>query len=327
MNKQRLEAIINTLKKDTNYSDNITYRKKNICHKVIFIIYNEPLTSSDKISDFIIRSLDRIHSFESVDRELEQSIMNDIDNFKVKKIYTYQDICYYLHNGFTILLLEDCHYFFALETKANLARGISSPQTETALRGAMDSFVEDIQINTGLIRKRIKDNRLWVLSNEVGRYTKTKVNIFYIHGICKDEIVNKVNHMIKRIDIDGVIHSGMIKNLIEKENKSIFPTILSTERPDKVCQALLSGKIVVMVDSSQFALLLPVVLNDMFIAVEDSFSKSVNISITRFIRYMAFFITLFIPGIYLALTSYHQDMLSSNLLYGGWCCGRREIPV
>jgi len=233
---------------------------------------------------------------------------------------------YYINNGFTTILIEDTNTFYALETRApHLSRSINSPQTEGALRGAMDAFVENIQINMGLIRRRIKDNNLWCESLEVGRYTKTKVNILYMNNVSKKEIVTYVKKLIEKIDIDGVISSGTIKNLIEKENKSVFPTIFSTERPDKVCQSLLNGRIVIMVDNSQFALLLPITMNDLFLSTEDSFNKSINISLTRIIRYFAFFITLFTPAIYIAVTTYNQEMLPTELLVS-FASQRASVP-
>ena len=325
MNIKEIEKIIDKIGIDTNHTSDISYRKKIIQGKTIYIVYSNPLTSSDKISDFIVRSLDRISSNYKEKDSLEEVIMNYIDNFKIKKIYSYEEICYFLHSGFTVLLVEDCDCYFALETKRSLARGIGAPQTETALRGAMDSFVEDMQTNIGLIRRRIKDNKLWIQSIEVGRITKTNVSVIYLHNICHDSIVTDVINKIKRIDIDGILSSGWIKNFIEKENKSVFPTILSTERPDKVCQALLNGRIVVMVDCSQFALILPVVMNDLFTSVEDGFGKSINISITRFVRYMAFFITLFTPAIYLAFTTYHPEMLHNRLLVS-FAFQRASVP-
>ena len=168
-----IEQIVEQIKKDTKKSDDITFRKKHVCKNKVYVIYNEPLTSSDKISDFIIRSLERINKLYRSSNDLGANIFNEIYNFKIKKVTTYQDICYYLHYGFTIILLENSDYHFALETKRDLARGISAPQTENALRGAMDSFVEDMQTNMGLIRRRIKDNNLWVEPLEIGRYTKT----------------------------------------------------------------------------------------------------------------------------------------------------------
>ena len=168
-----IEKIINKIKKDTNNAEDITYRKKIISKKEIYIIYNESLTSSNTISDFIIRSLDNIKNKST----LIDTITNNIDNFKYSIINNYEDICYYLNYGFTIILIENENNYIVLETKRNLSRSISTPQTEKSLRAAMDSFVEDIQTNIGLIRRRIKTNDLWIDSNEIGKYTKTKVNI------------------------------------------------------------------------------------------------------------------------------------------------------
>ncbi len=306
--------IVNRLKEDTNYSDEIIYREKIVCKNKLYIIYNEPLTSSDTISDFVIRSLDSINRLYKTSNKLDQIIFNEIDNVKISKIYTYEEICYYINCGFTIILITGYDTYFALETRRNLSRGISTPLTENALRGSMDSFVEDIQTNMGLIKKRIKNNNLWFNSLLVGRYTKTKVNILYINSIANEKLVRYITDSIKRIDIDGIVSTGTIKNLIERENKSVFPTIFSTERPDKVCESLLEGKVVILADTSQFALILPITLNDLFISTEDSFSKSINISMTRIIRYLSFLFTLLIPGLYLSLITYNQNILSNNFL-------------
>lgn len=319
-----IDNIVNRLKIDTNNAFDITYRVKYLSKKKLYIIYNEPLTSSDKISDFIIRSLDKINS-DFKHGDLFKYILNNIDNFKCSVINSYKDICYYVNYGFTVILIEDYDNYIVLETKRDLSRGISSPQTENALRGAMDSFVEDIQTNIGLIRRRIKSNDLWINSIEIGRYTKTLVNIVYIHGIAMEKYVKQVEKIVKSIDIDGIISSGTIKNLIEKENKCSLPTIFSTERPDKVCQALLSGKIVIMTDTSQFALILPIVMNDLFLSTEDNFSKSINVSLTRIIRYLSFFITILTPALYISFTTFNQEMLPLDLLVS-FASQRSSVP-
>lgn len=321
---ENINNIVKKIKTETNNAEDITYREKTVCKKKVEIIYNESLTGSDKISDFIVRSLDKINRTNK-NKDLLNAITNNIDNFKYKEITTYKDICYYLNYGFTIILIEGYDVYLALETKRNLARSISTPQTENSLRGAMDSFVEDMQTNLGLIRRRIKDNNLWIKSNEVGRHTKTKVNILYMNKICKDEYVNAIDQKIKNIDIDGIINSGTIKNLIQKENKSVFPTIISTERPDRVSQALLAGKIVIMVDMCPFALIIPICINDLFLAVEDNYSKSINITLTRIVRYIGFFITLLTPALYIAVTTYNQEMLPTELLIS-FASQRATVP-
>ena len=216
-----MHEIINKLKIETNNTDKIIYRKKKIFYKELYIIYNETLVSSDKISDFIIRSLNNILV------PNYNNILNKINNFKYKEINTYKDLIYYLNSGFTIILYNKNKYI-ALETKKDLSRSISTPITENTSRGALDSFTENIETNIGLIKRRIKSNDLWIKNNKVGKYTDTSINILYIKSIANKEIINKVEERIKKIDIDGIISSGSIRNLIEDENKQIFPIIITS---------------------------------------------------------------------------------------------------
>ncbi len=319
------DKIVDRLKKETNNNGDIIYREKFINKQKIYVIYNEPLCSSDTISDFIIRSLNMIDNKYREKVDILTVIKNDINNFKVKDISKYEDICFYLHNGFTIILVDGMDTALAMETKADLDRSIGTPSTETTLRGPMDAFVENIQTNLGLIRRRIRDNKLWGIDNFVGRYTKTKTTILYIEGVCKDDVVKEVDRQIKKIDIDGIINSGTIKNLIENENKSVFPTIISTERPDHVCQALLRGKVAIVVDNSPFVLILPAVLNDFFLSLEDASSSGINTSFTRIVRYVAFFISILTPAIYIALTTFNQEMLPTEFLIS-FAAQRSSVP-
>ena len=144
--------IINKLKKETNNQDTIIYRKKKILFKNIYIIFNETLISSDTVSDFILRSLNKIKV------PTYKNILNKISNFKYKEINTYDDVSYYLNSGFTIILISKNKYL-ALETRKNLSRGITTPTTENTPRGALDSFTENIEINIGLIKIRIKSKQ------------------------------------------------------------------------------------------------------------------------------------------------------------------------
>ena len=302
-----MNNIINKLKEDTNYQDNIIYRKKTILIKTIYIIFNETLTSSDNISDFIIRSLNKINI------PTYHSIINKISNFKYKEINTYKDLIYYLNSGFTIILYSKNKYI-ALETKKNLSRSISTPTTENTPRGALDSFTENIETNIGLIKRRIKSNDLWIKNYRLGKYTDTSVALLYIKSIAKEELVDKIDKLINNINIDGLVASGMLRNLIEKENKNAFPNAISAEKPYTATRYLLLGNVVILVDNDPFAIILPLTLNDNFISEEDDYNKSINVSITRIIRYLTFAITLLTPAIYQALTTYNQEIIPTSLL-------------
>ena len=305
--------IINKLKEETNNSSYIVYREKYINNIKIDIIYNEVLTDQDKMSNFIYRSLDHIEKIYQEKELLYDVIKNNISNIKIKEINNYQDICKYLNNGFVILLIEDDDSL-ALEVKKNLTRSIEKPMTETTIRGAMDSFTENIETNIGLIKRRLKTNKLWNEDMELGKYTKNKISILTIKGLTdskiKDNIINKLNSL----EIDGVTDTGTLKHLIENETKTIFPTSITTERPDKVVSSLLRGKTVIIIDNSPFVLIMPVDINDFFLSQDDKDSNYINNSLTRILRYLAFFITVLTPGIYIALTTFNQEMIPLELL-------------
>ena len=305
--------IINKLKEETNNSSYIVYREKYINNIKIDIIYNEVLTDQDKMSNFIYRSLDHIEKIYQEKELLYDVIKNNISNIKIKEINNYQDICKYLNNGFVILLIED-DYSLALEVKKNLTRSIEKPMTETTIRGAMDSFTENIETNIGLIKRRLKTNKLWNEDMELGKYTKNKISILTIKGLTdskiKDNIINKLNSL----EIDGVTDAGTLKHLIENETKTIFPTSITTERPDKVVSSLLRGKTVIIIDNCPFVLIMPIDINDFFLSQDDKDSNYINNSLTRILIYLAFSITVLTPGIYIALTTFNQEMIPLELL-------------
>lgn len=312
---------IKRLKKETNNIQDIIYRYKKINKKNICIIFNEPLTSSDKISEFIIKCLNK-NKFLNVNID---KIEKTIDNFKIKKINNYKELCLLLNNGFTIILIENEEYALALETKADISRSITTPDTENALRGSKDAFVEDYQKNIGLIKKRIRTNDLWIDNQTTGKYTNTSIGIVYVNGIVKQELIDEVKRVLEKIDIDGIIGSETLKNLIDSENKSVLPTIISTERPDIVCESLLNGKIAIVVDNSPYVLIIPAVLNDFFKTTEDNYGKSKNVTFTRIIKVFAFFISVMIPAIYIALITFNQEMIPTILL-SSFSAQRQGVP-
>ena len=313
-----MNKIIDKLKKETNNDDNIVYRKKIILYKTIYIIYNQTITSSSDISDYIIRSLNKIYL------PLFNNIINKISNFKYKEINTYEDLTYYLNSGFTIILYKENKYI-ALETRKDLSRGITTPTTENTPRGALDSFTENIENNIGLIKRRIKSNNLWIKNYRIGKYTDTSVSLLYIKGVAKEKLVNDVDKLLKKINIDGIIATGKIRNLIEKENKNNFPSIMSAEKPYTAVKYLLEGNVVVLADNDPFALIMPTTINDYFLSEEDDFTKSINVSLTRMIRYLSFIITLLTPGIYIAMTTYNQEIIPTELLIG-IAAQRENVP-
>ena len=306
-----LDLVIKKLKYETNNNQYLIIRNKKVNNIKTCVIYFEPLVSSIKISEYIIKSLNKINC---KNKDLISNIKNNIYNFKYKEIYTYDEIVDYLNKGFCILLLDGYSTGFALEVKNEPLRSVTTPETDKAIRGSKDAFIEDMQTNVGLIKKRIRNNNLWIDSINLGKYTNTTICVLYVNGIVNKKLLKKIVDRLKNIEIDGIFASGELKNLLENESKSTFPTTLTTERPDTVSKSLLDGKIAILVDNSPYAIVIPAFLNDFFKTSEDDYGKSINTTFTRIIKYIAFWISLLTPAIYISLITYNQEIVPLDLL-------------
>lgn len=192
-------------------------------------------------------------------------------------------------------------------------RDVGLIRSELTLSGAKDSFIENINTNYNLIKKRIKSNELKKEVLNIGRYTKTDINILYVDGIVKKDLVNHVKKKLEKIDIDGIIDSSYLRSALENKF-NIFPTLVMTERPDRCSMALLEGKIVILVDNSPYAIILPSFFIDFFHTTDDYFQKSFNTSFIRIIRLIAFLIAIFIPGLYITITTRNYNLVPLDLL-------------
>ncbi|MBM7650938.1 spore germination protein [Neobacillus cucumis] len=193
-------------------------------------------------------------------------------------------------------------------------RGIEEPPSETVIRGPRDGFTETLRINTSLIRRRIKSPKLKNESFTLGEYTKTSVEILYIEGIAQDSIVEEVRKRIGRIRIDSVLESGYIEDFIEDVPFSPFPQVQNTERPDVVCASLLEGKVAIVVDNTPYVLIVPMTFWTGLQSAEDYYERSIYTTFIRWIRFTLLNIALLFPSLYVAITTFHQQLIPTNLL-------------
>lgn len=191
-------------------------------------------------------------------------------------------------------------------------RSIQTITGEISIIGPKDSFIEDIDTNINLISKRIKNN-LNIEYMNIGRITNTKVAIISINNITSNNLINDIKKNLNKIDIDGIIDSSYIKRNLEEKHQ-LFPTIMTTERPDKTCMALLEGKVVIIVDNSPYALILPTFFIDYFHTVDDYYQKSIHTSFIRIIRILAFLISILTPALYISVTTRNYNLIPIDLL-------------
>ena len=203
------------------------------------------------------------------------------------------EILYYVNNGFLVIITK--YQMLAIEERINLDRGVSEVSSEINIKGPKDAFSETFNINLGLIRKRIKSCDLECFDTTIGRKTETRVGILYMRNITDQDLIEKVKLKLSTIDIDGIIDSTYLKENLESKNNSFFPTVMSTERPDKASMALLEGKVVVIVDMSPYVLIMPNFFLDFFHTVDDYYQKPANTTFIRLVRLFAFIIAIFVP--------------------------------
>ena len=227
---------------------------------------------------------------------------------------SYEDLYTNLINGHIIVLVDGVDQFMMFDCKGWQMRSISEPQTEQSLYGPKDCFVETIRTNTATLRRRIKDPNLRFDVHVVGTVTQTDVFVAYIEGIANKELVHTVNKRIESLDIDGIVDSSELMQLIEDHHITLFPRLIQTERPDKTAAALMQGEIAIFVDGSPFVTIGPAYFASMFQVTDDYYSRPFIATATRLLRYAAFFIVLLVPGLYVAISTYHQEMIPTVLL-------------
>lgn len=347
------DEIIEYIKRSTFNSKDMVYKELDIQDEVIHIVYNETVADDISISNFIIRSIKNTFN-SKIYRDIDEKISNDknenldkrskkesllsklknsfkedelkihikealnnldknITMAKSKKLdLSKDDIFYYIFSGFTCVIYKTNIY--AVSTRADIDRGISEPTTEKSIRGPKDAFTENYQTNIGLVRKRIKSEKLVLEEEIVGRRSKTKIGVLYIEDIVRPKLVDYIKKKLSKIDIDAILDSNYIIEIIEDSTKTDFPTMISSERPDLVSFYLLQGRIALVVENTPFVIVIPAFLNDFINNIEDYYQKDLNVVITKFIRYLAFIITIITPALYVALITFDQESIPTQLL-------------
>lgn len=300
-----MNKIVERIKKEFEKNPDLKIKeiKLNLIKK-IYICYLETICDSNNINDYILKNLTKYNS--------KLNLNSNLPGPNTLSITNHDEIEFYITNGFAIIISDN--EILAVEVKANLHRSIPESTREPSILGPQDAFNENIFINTGLIKRRIKSHKLKTDELFLGRKTQTKITINYLDDIADLENVKLLKEKLNKIDVDGIVDIGTIINYIEAENKSIFPTIKKTERPDLASSSLLEGKIVILVDTSPFAIILPTFLVDFINPTNDNYIKSINVAFLKILRAVSFFISMTAPAIFIATINYNQETIPSSLL-------------
>ncbi|MPM08340.1 Spore germination protein B1 [bioreactor metagenome] len=217
-------------------------------------------------------------------------------------------------SGDTLLLLDGSSQALIISLRGWETRNVDEPKTETVVRGPREGFTETLRINTALLRRKIKSPNFVMETLRLGERTNTDVCIVYIDGLTDPKLIEEIRQRLKRIHTDAILESGYIEQFIEDAPFSIFSTVGNNEKPDKTAAKILEGRAAILVDGTPFVLTVPNLFIESFQTTEDYYSRPVFASAIRLLRYLSYLISILAPAMYVALTTFHQELIPTPLL-------------
>lgn len=313
-----------------------------------FLFYIDGMVDSKIINDFVLEPLmlrNRANIYDGEETRVISEIVNNNTTIrKVKKfdlatyIYNslvpqnsieeksdFEEIISDINSGNCALFIDTLDIAFDIDVKGFKQRSIDSPNNEIVIKGPQEAFVEAIRTNTSLIRRIVNNENLVIESISIGKVSKTKCAVCYINNIANNDLVSEVKYRLNNLDIDSLTSTGELEQLIEDTNKYSIPQILSTERPDKATKYLLGGRVVVLINGNPYALIMPATFIDFISSPEDTNLRVQFANFLKILRALAMFLTLLLPGLYLATTNFHQELIPTELLFS-ILASRENVP-
>lgn len=315
---------IETLRSIYDNCSDVVFRPFLLFGKVkAMIIYIQGLTDIEGIEKFVLSPLmqESITEVPFINEFLEQKMPVS----KVNRINIWADCIEAISIGNPILFYEGESDGFSFGLVKWEKRSIEEPIAEGGIRGSREGFIETLQVNTSLLRRIIKSPALKLHSMKIGKYTKTNVVIAYIDGLVDPTLIEEITNRLGRIEIDGILESGYIEEMIEDNPFSPFPQLLSTERPDVACAHLLEGRAAILVEGTPFTLIAPISFFSLIQSQEDYYQRFMISTFIRWIRYFFLGISLLFPSLYVAITTFHSEMVPTALMLS-MAASREAVP-
>ena len=333
-NLNYLKSIYKSLiSSDINIKEfKIPIKNKTIDAALFFI---DGITNMEHINNFILKPLLLKNSISMTPvqnpikkQTISESILTvkkfNLENYiyeslipeaNIKKENKFSEIIKFINQGFTLLLIDSLDISFLIETKGINQRSISPPLTEPIIKGAHQGFVENLRTNTSLLRKIINNENLIIENISIGEITKTDISICYMSNITNDSLISEIKNRLNNIAIDYIIYPNNLENLIIDHPSSIFPQTSSSERPDKTAFNILNGKVAILINGIPYAIIVPTLFADFLVAAEDNNLNFFYSNFLKIIRIFSVFFALYLPGLYIAITSFHQELIPTELLF------------
>ena len=339
---KEIDSIIST-----NIQENLDFLKSKyntlICNDIIirefslfaynknykcFLIYIDGLADSISINDFILKPF--MLGNHRYNKPFEGNLLEYIDNClltqnSVSKDEKFEDVFSGINMGNCLLFVDTLNVAFDIDVKSYKQRSVDKPENEAVIKGPQEGFVENLRTNTSLLRRVVNNENLVIETIPVGDISKTKCGVCYMQNIANGDLVAEVKYRLHNLAIDSLLSTGQLEQLVEENEGFGIPQVISTERPDKCTKYLLQGRVIVLVNGNPYAIIMPATIEDFLFSPEDTNLRPLFANFLRAIRVVAAIITLLLPGVYIAITSFHQEILPTELLFS-ILSARENVP-
>jgi len=314
-----IETNIKKMETEFNLSRNtdIIIRRFKVAGKIsACIVFIDGMVDRKTINDLILRQLMTPGHFEELcDNAIMDYIVDSVLSIdQILRSKEYKEVIRHILDGLTALFIDGYDECLLIETRGYEKRNVDKPVTENVVKGSQEAFTENLRTNITLIRRIVRNKNLVTEILPVGKTNNMSCGIMFIEGIANPKIIREVKRRVRNINKDYIDGTEMIENLIVDNTTSIFPQVLTTERPDRTASFLMDGMIVIIVEGTPSAAAVPVSVFHLFHSPEDYYLQWQFSTFVRFIRVFGMLTAFILPGLYIALVLYHHEMIPTELL-------------
>ena len=343
-NKEFINIKYNTLINSDIIIRNFKLKSNNKSYSA-FIIYIDGMSDSNLINRFILQPLMmrnkanmyKTQSLKTYNKGKKVIIKKNSNNLAVEiensllpqnslvKETNFNNIFSAINMGNCVLFVDTIAIAFNLDVKGFKQRSVSTPNNEIIIKGPQEAFVESIRVNTSMLRRATNTENLVIENVSIGKISKTPCAICYLKNIANSDLVAEVRYRLNNLDVDSLLSTGQLEQLICENNKYNIPQVISSERPDKAAKNLYAGRVVILINGNPYCIILPATFVDFISSSEDTNLNPIFANFLKFLRFLALAITLLLPSFYIAIVDFHQELLPTELLFSLWA-SRENVP-
>ena len=305
---QSYELTIKTLKQSFD-SDDVTFMETGGENFNALLIFINSLVDKKALGDLVIKPLTELK--EKPDKKELSTLFLSPEN---KEVYDTDEIIKEITNGNSVLIVEDLPVAFSFALVKFEKRAIAEPPTSNVIKGPREGFVENLNDNVSMMRRRLKTDKLKIETFEIGSFSKTQVALLYVKGVCDLRLIKKIRNKLNKIDIDAVLDSSYVSKFLGEHKTSIFKQIGNTEKPDILTSKIMEGRVAILVDGSPIALTVPYLLIEDFQSPSDYYTSNYTATLSRVIRIFAVVVSLLLPALFISAELFHLQLIPLSFL-------------